>query len=327
MPVSYRCAYCGSQQTWSGSGPQVCDHCGATQKARDVSGMNGAGPALRRKVGLIMLVLLVAIGLAMYWLSQSHKSHQQSATAPVLHSRILNVKTPTVREVPPGSDLSAMDLLKSAPANAANLFDTKLLVVSMPRPMKDTEGTLYYVGEVVNRSPDHTAMAPTLQLGIVKNRRVVETSDLSFSDLPPGGHSPAYFSWNGDPHDIDTMEFHWKPVQGYLASSPKHPRLEAVIMARKMTPASVTVNFSYTYHYVSADVEGIVTNRGDAVASGVQLYLTLRDASGHVTGFKEKDLDPVAPGEATHFTISADQWGNPVASMDVQAVAVSPSTL
>jgi hypothetical protein len=207
------------------------------------------------------------------------------------------------------------------------MFDTSLLTIATPRPMKDTEGSLYYVGEVVNRSPDRTAVSPSVRMNVVKGGRVRESSDLDLCDLPPGAHSPIFFRWSGDPRDIDRLQFVWKPVQGYAAAEAHHPRLEATITSRKMTPGTVTVNFSYTYHYVSAEVQGTVTNRGDTTAHGIQLYLTLRDPKGRITGFREKDLDPIGPGEQVQYDISADQWDDAVASMDVQALALSEAKL
>ena len=186
--------------------------------------------------------------------------------------------------------------------------------------MNDIEGKLWFVGEVVNRSPDRTAVAPSVQLGIVKNGHVVETRDLSFNDLPPGAHSPVSFTWDGEPRDVQNFTYRWKPALGYLAAAADHPHLETAVTGRKMTPGSVTVNFSYTYRFVTAEVQGTVTNRGDATARGAQLYLTLRDAKGRVSGFKAQSLDPIAPGEQVRFDIEADQWGDPVATVDVEAL-------
>jgi len=327
MAKSYRCAYCGSKQTYSGSGPRVCSNCGATQKDDDVAAAQ-ATPASHRRWGLVVLIILVVAGVvAWHLLGRSKKATQPQTASTQAHSRIVPVNGPSVRKLPAGSDLSALDLLRSAPANAGSLFDTKFLSITTPRPMKDTEGYLFYVGEVSNHSPDHTAIAPSVQMGVVKGGRVVETSDLNFSDLPPGGHTPAFFQWKGDTRDIDSLQFRWKPVQGYATAGRNHPRLETTITGKKMTPGSVTVNFSYTYRFVTADVQGTVTNRGDATATGIQLYLTLRDAKGRVTGYKEKDLDPIAPGEQQQYDISADQWGDPVASIDVQALAASQPKL
>ena len=49
--------------------------------------------------------------------------------------------------------------------------------------------------------------------------------------------------------------------------------------------------------------------------------LTLYDARNHVTGFKIETLDPIAPGEQVRYNMSADQWGDPVAFVDVEALS------
>ena len=332
MAVSYKCAYCGSMQTWSGTGPRVCQFCGATQPEKPGSTSPGSittEPAtkpgrrgVRLVVGLVGALVVLFTALLLLLRRPANPTSTELPSV-VLRSRMLAVNNPSVRTLPAGSDLSAIDLVHSAPDYAANLFDTKLLTVTSPRGMNDIEGKLWFVGEVVNHSADRTAVAPSVQMGIVKNGRVVETSDLNFDDLPPGGHSPAYFTWDGEPRDVQNFVFRWKPVVGYIAATANHPRLETTITNRKLTPGSVTVNFAYTYHFMSAEVQGTVTNRGNAAAQGVHLYLTLRDAKGRVTGFKEKDLDPLAPGEQVQYDVDADQWGDPVASMDVEALLTS----
>jgi hypothetical protein len=327
MAVSYRCAYCGSQQTWDGNGSRVCTQCGATQPEGAASSSAASAPSKKRWPWIVLTCLLLA-AVVTFLVRRSIRPAVSTTDRPAtpLHSRIVVINNLEIRTVPADSHLSALDLLRSAPANTGTLFDTKLLSISTPHPMKDTEGALYYVSEVVNRSRDTTAIAPTAEMALVKNGRTVETSDLNFSDLPPG-HSPAYFSWDGSTSDFDHIVFRWKPVQGYSAASASHPRLETTITGKKMTPGSVTVNFTYTYHFVSAAVQGTVINRGDSIGKGIQLYLTLRDAKGNVTGFKEKDLNQFAPGQSVNFDLTADQWGDPVTSLDVEALAVTEPLL
>jgi len=193
--------------------------------------------------------------------------------------------------------------------------------------MNSLEGTLYFVGEVTNHSPDSTAIAPAAELKLMKRGRVIETTDLNFSDLPPGGHTPAFFTWDGEPNDFDHVEIRWKPVQGYPAQAHGHPRLQTTITDRKTQPGTVTINFSRTFHFVTATVKGTVSNQGDATATGVQLYLTLRDSLGRVTGFKEKDLGQLGPGQSIEYEVDADQWGEPVASFSTEALSASEPVL
>ncbi len=333
MPTeTYRCAYCGSQQTWDGQGTRTCSHCGATQPEADAVN-NTPAPRRSHRGAYAAFVLLVLAALAYF----IHKSSAVPAGAkhlapivngpPAMQSRIERVLNPPVRIVPAGSDLSLLDLLRSAPNSTAAMFDTRMLTVSQPRAMNDIDGHLYFVGEVVNHSTDTTAIAPAVGMTLFKGGRRLESTDLEFSDLPPGAHSPAYFTWDGAPRDIDHFEFHWKPVQAYTQGQPHHPRLETTITSKKMTPGSLTVNFGPVFHFVTAEVHGSVTNRGDTLARGIQLYLTLRDAHGRITGFKEQDLQQLAPGQTVEYTIDADQWDDPIASLEAAALPVTEPNL
>ncbi len=336
MPTeTYRCAYCGTQQTWDGTGVRTCSHCGATQPEQPADAP--VTPPARSPLRLVLvLVLLGLLGLAGYLIKPKQpKPTAKPYAAPIVDGsgpnasrasnagRIEKVLNPQIRVLPAGSDYSLLDLLRSAPNSSAAMFDTRLLTVSQPRPMNDIDGKLYFVGEVVNHSTDTTAIAPTVGMTLFKGGRKLESTDLEFSDLPPGAHSPAYFTWDGGPRDIDRFQFHWKPVQSYPAGASGHPQLQTTITNKKLTPGTVEVNFTSTYHFVTADVEGTVTNRGSSTATGIQLYLTLRDAQGRVTGFKEQDLQQIAPGQSVEYKISADQWDGPVASLDVAALPVS----
>ena len=335
MTVSYRCAYCGSMQTWSGTGPRVCQSCGATQPERPGSTFagsvtTGAGASPRRhgvRVALWVLGGLFLLGGVLRVVRKPGQVSSRDLPVAVLQSRILAVNNPAVRTLPAGSDLSAVDLVRSAPANSANLFDTRLLSVATPRPMNDIDDNLWFLGEVTNRSPDHTAIAPSVQLAIVKNGHIVETRDLSFNDLPPRGHAPVAFKWGGEPSEVQHMVYRWKPVTGYRETVSNHAQLEVNVDGRKMIPGSVTVNFAYTYRFVTAQVQGTVTNRGNATARGAKLYLTLYDAKGRVSGFKVQPLNPVAPGEQVRYDMEAEQWGDPVATVDVEALPNSETNL
>ncbi len=333
MPTeTYRCAYCGSQQTWDGQGVRTCSHCGAAQPEQPVADDAPAPKSSHKLLFLVAGLLLAGIAYLVYAHSSSPAQVQHLAPIvngppPASQSRIERVLNPVVRVVPAGSDLSLLDLLRSAPNSTAAMFDTRLLTVSQPRAMNDIDGHLFFVGEVVNHSPDTTAIAPVVGLTLYKGSRKLESTDLEFSDLPPGGHSPAYFTWAGSPGDLNHFEFHWKPVQAYAQGQPHHPRLETTITTRKLTPSSLTVNFGPVFHYVVAEVHGTVTNRGDALAQGIQLYLTLRDARGRITGFKEQDLQQLGPGQTVEYTIEADQWDDPVASLEASALAVTQPDL
>ena len=333
MPTeTYRCAYCGSEQTWDGQGVRTCSHCGATQPEKDSVDDTPVAARSHKPLVLVVIVFVLAgLGYFLYARSSSAPPATRQPLAPIVNgtsgrsaslSRIEKVLNPIVRVVPAGSDLSLLDLLRSAPNSTAAMFDTRMLTVSQPRAMNDIDGHLIFVGEVVNHSTDTTAIAPTVGMTLYKGGRKLESTDLEFSDLPPGGHSPAFFTWDGSPGDINHYEFHWKPVQAYTPGQP-HPRLETTITSKTMTPGTLQVNFGPVFHYVSAEVHGTVTNRGDALAKGIQLYLTLHDARGRITGFKEQDLQQLAPGQTIAYTISADQWDDPIASLDAAALPVS----
>ena len=335
MPTeSYRCAYCGSKQTWDGQGVRTCSHCGATQPEKDAVDETPA-PARSHKGLIATGDSGPACGPGLLYLLRSPTpllSPGMQRLAPIVNgpavsqSRIVKVLNPAIRVVPAGSDLSLLDLLRSAPNSTAAMFDTRMLTVSQPRAMNDIDGHLYFVGEVVNHSTDTTAIAPTVGMMLYKGGHRLESTDLEFSDLPPGAHSPAFFTWDGNPGDINHFEFRWKPVQAYTPGQP-HPRLETTITSKTLTPGTLQVNFGPVFHYVSAEVHGTVTNRGDALAKGIQLYLTLHDARGRITGFKEQDLQQLAPGQTVSYTITADQWDDPIASLDAAALPVTEPNL
>ena len=332
MPNPYKCAYCGSQQTWDGSGSPVCTHCGATQPEKP------AAPALpvRRKFRwwLFFLGLLIVGAPAWYFFLRTPK-HQQPA--PIVDgasgspangtTRLVAVRNPAIRILPAGTDYSLLDILRSAPGSSAPMFDTSLLTITQPRAMKDVDDHLYFVGEVTNHSPNMTALAPAVGMTIFKNGRKLETTDLEFSDLPPGAHAPAWFTWDGAYNDIDHYQFKWKPVQARPSAQPHQARLVTTLDSKTLTPTNVEVNFSYTFRYVTADCHGTVTNRGDATAKGIQLYLILHDAQGRVTGFKEKDLNQLAPGQSVDWQLAADQWSNPIATVEAEALPVTDPNL
>ncbi|WP_419805181.1 FxLYD domain-containing protein [Terriglobus sp.] len=335
MAATYKCAYCGSMQTWSGTGPRVCQSCGATQPETSGSKSPGsttteAGSAPRRGarlIGSMVVLLLVLFGALLFILRRSHHASSQDLPSVQLRSRILAVNNPPVRTLPAGSDLSAIDILHTASANAANLFDTSLLTVTKPRPMNDTDGNLWFVGEVTNRSPDRIAIAPAVQLLIQRGGHTLETRDLSLSDLPPRGHVPVSFEWGGEAAEVQQIVYRWKPVLSYPKTRANPTQLVISVENRTRTPGSVTVNFSYTYHFVTEKVQGTVTNHGDAIARNVEVYLTLYDAKNHVTGFKARSLKPIAPGEQVRYEIEAEQWGDPVKAVDVEALTTSDSKL
>ncbi len=329
MATTYKCAYCGSQQTYDGSGARVCQHCGATQPEKNSSGSltTPAVPKARTWPWVVIAVLLTGLVGAVllgHHINSTSGGTRADGPAPIVKTRLVVVNSPQVRVVDAGSDLSVLDLLRSSPANQATLFPTQNLTPTQLRPMKDIDGKLYYVGEVTNRSATEVAIAPTLEVSVLKGTKTIESTELNFSDLPPGASSPAFFSWDGNTTDFNHIVFRWKPVQGYPAAEPRHPRLTTTITDKKLTPGTVEINFTYTYHYTNAEVKGTVTNRGDATAKGMQLYLTLHDAQGRVTGFKEKDMASMAPGETVSYDIDADQWDAPIASIDVTAFAATP---
>ncbi len=340
-PVKFKCAYCGSNQIWTGAGTPVCANCGASQPARDA--LPPAPTVRRRRIGIIVFAVVAGIAVTAGVYVLLHKKPaaivQNSPAIPALkgaamppspvsESRIVRVDNPKIRHIPKGAEFTADDLLKSANRPPSPPFDTHLLTVKTPRRMEDEEQNQVYLGEVTNSSPDRVAIAPVAMLKIKKNGEVVDSAEHDFPDLAPGAHVPVFFRYDADPRTFDTIELTWKPTQSYAVADGQHPQLTVTIASHPVARGSTQVNFTREYRYNYAKVTGMVDNQGQAPAKNVRLFVTLRDAKGDITGYERHDVtDIIAPGGTYQFEVNVTQWGDPIASVEAVALPTSPPGL
>lgn len=328
--MTYRCAYCGSQQIASGTGPCVCSQCGGTQEERNAP-LQPAQSRHKTILPVVIIGILLIAGVAYLVFHSSRNARRTTSNAAhdgTTQSRIVVIKNPQVRMLAEGTDYNAADILRTSASAQSPLFDTSLLKLVTPRRLADIEGGIHYVGEVINTSPDKTALAPATNMRMLRNGKTVESTSMSFDDLPPGGHMPAYFEYSGDDNHFDHIVFQWKPT-AMPQTNQREPKLVADITSKKSSQSSSTINFTYTFHFTTVNVSGMVTNQGTATADGYRVFLILRDTQKRITGYTMKDFDsPLAPGAVAHFEdISADQWDKPVAAIEVVALTVTKSSL
>jgi hypothetical protein len=335
-PIHFKCAYCGSEQNWTGAGAPVCSRCGATQPAAKPS---PAAATARRRSAVPVIIALIVIGAAATAYVYKHKKHASpapvaTAIAPgvsivappvVGANRITRVDNPHIRVIPKGAEFTAQDLLDSANRPPAPTFDPKFLVIKTPRRMRNEEDDTVFLGEVTNTSPDQVAVAPVATLNLTRGGREVDSAEHDFPDLPPGAHVPVFFRYDGEPKAFDTMNFAWKPTQSYTAADPQHAQLVATVATHEQLRGDTTVNFTQTYRYNYIHVTGTIANKGGAAAKNVRLYVTLRDAEGDITGYERQDVGAkIAAGGSADFEASPVLWGGPVASIEAVALPTSP---
>ena len=340
-PVKFKCAYCGSEQTWTGAGTPVCANCGASQPAKGAA--VPVPPAKRGRNGIVVFAVVLGVAIAAGAFFYLHKkpaavvqtkpaipalTGAATSAAPVSASRIVRVDNPKIRQIPKGAEFTADDLLKSANRPPSPPFDTRLLVVKTPRRMQDEEENQIYLGEVTNGSPNEVAIAPVAMLTIKKHGEVIDSAEHDFPDLAPGAHVPVFFRYDADPRSFDTIEIAWKPTKFYTVADGQHPQLTATVASHPLARGSTEVNFTREYRYVYAKVTGTIDNQGQAPAKNIRLFVIARDAKGQITGYERQDVgEAIAPGGSSKFEVNVTQWGDPIASVEAVALPTSPPGL
>lgn len=332
---TYRCAYCGSTQTWDGSGAAVCAQCGATQPAKTIQAATRTGGSLK-VVWLVIAGIAVLAGIAYVTMRPSRRSAPQPAIivdgrsttqAPVPASRIVHVDNPHIRLIPKGVDFKPEDLFEVPEGTpSAPLFDTSLLVVKTPRRMRDENGGTVFVGEVSNSSPNIVAANPTVTLVLTRGGKTVDKATRSFADLLPGVHVPLFFSYDGVTKAFDGITFLWKPTPSYALSDPKHSRLSASIQTRKAM-TSDDLPGRHIVRYAFERINGTIVNEGNREVVEVSVYVLLRDANGQITGMDHTDCSRLSAGESRSVELDPVIMGLPVASVEIVALPISPPTL
>lgn len=337
-PTRFKCAYCGTTQTWTGAGRPVCKQCGATQAAQEAPAVPIVKKRFRGGLAVpIVLVLIIAGGGFFY---KKHKVTVPAAAPvvaapaavapqpPVAGSRVQHVDNPRVRRLPKGVEASVQDLLDSAHSPAAPTFDAQqLLAIKTPRRVTNEEHKTGYLGEVTNTSPDQVAIAPQATVILTKNGKEVDRGTHDFPDLVPGQHVPLFFGYDGPATAFDTMKFVWRPTQSYTVGAPRHAQLTATVEAKSLEHGETVLNGNQLFRYTYVHVTGTMENTGPGKAGNIRLFVILRDAKGEMTGYERQDNAELNAGETRKFAVDAVQWGAPVATVEAIALPTSPPPL
>jgi hypothetical protein len=332
---TYRCAYCGSTQTWNGDGAAVCAQCGATQPAKTTQPATHSGSSIKVIVlviaGLAVLAVISYLTMRPSRRSAPHPAMivdgRSKTQAPVPASRIVHVDNPHIRLIPKGVEFKPEDLFEVPEgAPSATLFDTSLLVVKTPRRMRDENGGTVFLGEVTNTSPNIVAANPTVTLVLTRGGKTVDKATRSFADLLPGVHVPLFFSYDGVTKAFDGITFLWKPTPSYVLDDAKHSRLSSSVQTRKLM-SSDDLPGRHIVKYAFERISGTVVNEGNREIANVSVYVLLRDANGQLTGMDHTDCPNLSAGESRSIELDPVIMGLPVGSLEIVALPVSPPTL
>jgi hypothetical protein len=211
----------------------------------------------------------------------------------------------------PDLRLSTEDLL----ADDSERFDAKQLELlplvagrsSIQRPL--------FLSELVNRSTDAVVVAPGGVISRFGGSKADGTSNISgLAYLYPGERFPILL----EPNAVDRItqtRIEWKPMRRAALPGPRTP-LEVQVTGTKAETNSVLLNFSQRFLYKSVEVTGKVRNPGHAIVGKVRLWVSLRDRSGQLTGFRlVENLPAIAPGESVPFQVDVEQHGRDFASV------------
>jgi hypothetical protein len=341
---SYRCAYCGSMQTWDGIGTPVCSQCGATQK--DMQKTTASVPISRqsRIVIIVAAVVLVVVGATLFFVlrqpakpaapapiidgTKTSSANKGNADSTPTSSRIIRVDNPHIRVIPANVPIKLEDLLakpEGAPADPD--FDTHAFVIQTPRRMRDERLMTVFLGELTNTSPNMVAVAPELTLTLFRGGKMVDTAKHFYPDITPGAHVPLFFRYSDATKAFDHMQFVWKTPKRYTAGSSSHPNLTTSIQSKKLMSVD-DLPGTHIFKYLFQRVECTVTNTGDRDAENVKVYLVLRDAHGQITGYDREDItDKIPPGGSNELELSAPIWADAMSTLEVVAFPTTPPSL
>lgn len=207
--------------------------------------------------------------------------------------------------------LGTEDLL----ADDSERFDAKQLELL---PLIDGRNNIQqrlFLTELVNRSPDAVAIAPGGVISRFSGSKADGTTNISgLAYLYPGERFPIFL----EPEDMERItdtRIEWKPMRRAAMPGPRMP-LEVKVTGTKAETGSVLLNFSQRFTYKSVEVKGSVKNPGTNIVGKVRLWVSLRDRSGQLTGFKlVENLPAIAPGESVPFQVDVEQNGRDFASV------------
>ncbi|MBB3640134.1 FxLYD domain-containing protein [Variovorax atrisoli] len=200
-------------------------------------------------------------------------------------------------------------------ADDSERFDEKQLELL---PLVDGRNNIQqrlFLGELVNRSTDAVVLAPGGVISRFSGSKAHGTTTISgLAYLYPGERFPIYL----EPQDMERItdtRIEWKPMRRAALPGPRKP-LEVKVTGTKAEIGSVLLNFSQRFSYKYVVVSGSVKNPGTGIVGKVRLWVSLRDRTGQLTGFKLVDnLPAIAPGESVPFQASVEQNGRDFASV------------
>jgi hypothetical protein len=338
--LTYHCAYCGSLQQWDGTGTAVCAKCGATQPAKTVTPDASKPSRLQTLIVPIILGTLILFGAVLYFVLRTPQPSASKpapiidgrtaskATSPVPGSRIIRVENPHIRIIPAGVDFKPEDVIDT-PEGTSSLssFDTRLLQVQTPRRLRDEAGKPVFLGEVTNTSPNMVAVSPTVTLVLTRGGKTIDKATRSFADLVPGAHVPVFFRYDGATKAFDGMTFQWSSIKSYTLGDAKHARLITSVESHKQMTADEAIGHKSEYKYICERVNGKIVNEGQRDVRQVSVYVVLRDGKGQITGFDHDNITSMSPGESRSIQLTPVVLGEPVVSVEMVALPMSPPSL
>ncbi|MBT2322954.1 TFIIB-type zinc ribbon-containing protein [Variovorax paradoxus] len=212
----------------------------------------------------------------------------------------------------PSMRLGSEDLL----ADEAERFDLAQIELLALVPARNVTQRPVYLAEVVNRSSEAIALAPSAVISRYDGSKLDGTTAVAGpAYLYPGERFPVLL----EPRETDRISstrVEWKPMRRAALPGPRAP-LQVRIDDTRAATSSVLVNFSRRYSYKYVEVSGTVANPGQAIVRKPRLWVSLRDADGKLAGFTLLDnLPAIAPGESVPFQAKVDQFGRDFASVD-----------
>lgn len=207
--------------------------------------------------------------------------------------------------------ISTEDLL----AEDAERFDLAQLELLPLIPGVNTIRQRTYMSELVNRSKDLIAVTPAAVISRFDGNTLDGTTRLDgMAYLYPGERMPVQV----DPRRADRItqtRIEWKPMRAAALPGPRIP-LEVRVTGTEAQMGSVLVNFSQRFSYKAVLVKGEVKNPGAAIVRKARVWVSLRDKTGRLTGFKPVDnLPAIGPGESVPFEVRIEQQGDDFATV------------
>lgn len=211
----------------------------------------------------------------------------------------------------PDLRLSTEDLL----AEDSERFDPAQLELLPLMEGRDETQQPVYLTELVNRSRDMIAVSPGAVISHFDGNQQGATTPLSgLAYLYPGERYPLVL----DPRRADRItqtRIEWKPMRRAALPGPRVP-LEVHVTGTRAATSSVLVNFSQRFTYKYAEVSGSIKNPGATLVRKPQLWMSLRDREGRLTGYQMvENLPAIAPGESVPFQAKVKQYGRDFASV------------